>query len=463
MKKLVLLLLVVPMVSFGQMSNNDWENLNEKSAVTYLKNQGFIVTVTNNFTTSNSDIVGTLIKGILDDRLIKGNVKKTSKTERMIFFQNGSAVWSIMSEKINMNNPMYVNGGDDYVQNLALKIFRNAVQPFQQMYDDFKKNWTWDEALIDTKNKYNTGLFKIDGYTVEAEASLDIKGKGLEYNTNVMVVAPTKEYLLGNSININQVNNYDIPSMIDAFIIDFKYFASKYVDLSYLDSVKVISKFESLGGTTIALAKGMNDKYRIEILIDPENWAKASKPKRWYILYHELGHDVLNFEHGNGGKMMFNFVDKDYSFTEFFEDKKYMFNAFLEKSGRNTNASSNDYLVDNSTMSVGQYYNRGKKRLDSKDYYAAIADFSRYIESNPRVSIAYYYRALAKDNLEDYNGAIADYTKAIEIDPNYAFAYSNRGIVKERIGDLKGACKDWRKAASLGHSNSAKWVRNQCN
>ena len=70
---------------------------------------------------------------------------------------------------------------------------------------------------------------------------------------------------------------------------------------------------------------------------------------------------------------------------------------------------------------------------------------------------------MAKDDLKDYYGAIADYTKAIELDPDYASAYANRGINKENLGDLNGACKDWRKAASLGHSNSAKWVRDQCN
>jgi tetratricopeptide (TPR) repeat protein len=272
----------------------------------------------------------------------------------------------------------------------------------------------------------------------------------------------------------------------------------------------------------------------------------------------------------------------------------------FNKAGGNTNASRNDYVVDNSTMSVEHYYNRGKKRIDSKNYYGAIADFnqairikpdyylayfyrgwaksdsqdysgaiadfSRYIESNPDSYAAYYNRAiakrklkdyygsiaddskaielkpdyanayfnrgLAKDNLKDskgaiadynryieldpddasayynrglakknlkdyygaiadyskaielkpdytsaYNnrgvakmddlkdnyGAIADYSKAIELDPDYAVTYSNRGIAKENLGDLRGACDDWRRAASLGHSNSAKWVKDQCN
>jgi len=52
---------------------------------------------------------------------------------------------------------------------------------------------------------------------------------------------------------------------------------------------------------------------------------------------------------------------------------------------------------------------------------------------------------------------------AIELNPDYSDAYSNRGISKENLGDLNGACKDWRKAASLGDSNSAKWVEDQCN
>ena len=45
-------------------------------------------------------------------------------------------------------------------------------------------------------------------------------------------------------------------------------------------------------------------------------------------MYHELGHDVLNLDHGNGGKMMFNYVDRDYSWKEFFVDSDYMFNNF---------------------------------------------------------------------------------------------------------------------------------------
>ena len=39
----------------------------------------------------------------------------------------------------------------------------------------------------------------------------------------------------------------------------------------------------------------------------------------------ETNKDILNLDHGEGGKMMFNFADKEYSWDDFIEDKQYMF------------------------------------------------------------------------------------------------------------------------------------------
>ena len=80
-------------------------------------------------------------------------------------------------------------------------------------------------------------------------------------------------------------------------------------------------------GDTIALAYGKGDDSIIYIEVDPEKWAESSSQKRWYVLYHELGHDVLNLDHGQAGKMMFNFANRDYTWDEFFEDKQYMFKS----------------------------------------------------------------------------------------------------------------------------------------
>ena len=75
----------------------------------------------------------------------------------------------------------------------------------------------------------------------------------------------------------------------------------------------------------------------------------------------------------------------------------------------------------------------------------------------------YFNSAIDKVQAKDYYGALADYTKAIEINPNYANAFLNRGISKEILGDLNGACADWKKAARLGNEDAAGWVAETCN
>ena len=161
-----------------------------------------------------------------------------------------------------------------------------------------------------------------------------------------------------------------------------------------------------------------------------------------------------------------------------------------------TSRVNNDYVVDNSTMSVEQYYNRGNKRVDSKDYYAAIqdfdqairlkpdyelaysnrgyskaelkdyygaiADFTKDIELYPNLASAYYTRGFAKLSLKDHYGAIADFTKAIEINPNNALVYINRGIAKANLKDIKGCCYDLIKSINLGSTQNVDWVRKNC-
>ena len=48
--------------------------------------------------------------------------------------------------------------------------------------------------------------------------------------------------------------------------------------------------------TIHGLSYGLNDDDLIEIYINPSTWRKFNKPKRYYLLYHELAHDVLNLD-----------------------------------------------------------------------------------------------------------------------------------------------------------------------
>ena len=80
-------------------------------------------------------------------------------------------------------------------------------------------------------------------------------------------------------------------------------------------SKTTIIKFAKLDQLTNAthihgLSYGMNDDDRIEIYINPSTWESFNKPMRYYLMYHELSHDVLNVDDlsnltVNEGKLMF--------------------------------------------------------------------------------------------------------------------------------------------------------------
>lgn len=120
--------------------------------------------------------------------------------------------------------------------------------------------------------------------------------------------------------DIRNVNQYDLETMVEIFIDD-----CKINNLNINNKYIIKATFEPLENNVIALSFAYGDDSLVKIKVDPQRWTKSSIEKKWYILYHELGHDVLNLEHGQGGKMMYNFADKEYSWEDFFKDKDYMF------------------------------------------------------------------------------------------------------------------------------------------
>jgi hypothetical protein len=138
--------------------------------------------------------------------------------------------------------------------------------------------------------------------------------------------SPMKDYnFLVDGTDIREVDTYSIESMIDIFLKD-----SKAQGININKDQEIKATFEIIDGITLGLAYEMNNDKKIRLVIDPKLWSAASLQKKWYILYHELGHDVLNLEHGQGGKMMFNFADREYTWNEFLDDKMTMFQYVKE-------------------------------------------------------------------------------------------------------------------------------------
>ena len=95
------------------------------------------------------------------------------------------------------------------------------------------------------------------------------------------------------------------------------------------------------------------------------------------------------------------------------------------------------------------YDGRATGRLIEEDYDGAIADNTKVIELDPRNARAYHARGVAKLYKKDYASAVEDFSRTIELDPKHMLAYEKRSEAKEGLGDLDGAIADVTKAMEL--------------
>ena len=84
---------------------------------------------------------------------------------------------------------------------------------------------------------------------------------------------------------------------------------------------------------------------------------------------------------------------------------------------------------------------------------------------NPKFPLAvfgiedWYERGSKAYDNKQYRLAINYYSKAIELNPNYSAAYNDRGNAKDALGDKQGAIADYQQAARLGDEGSQKWLK----
>lgn len=112
--------------------------------------------------------------------------------------------------------------------------------------------------------------------------------------------------IVSSSYQSNQ--NFDM--YVEKFYRDLEYFGIypqkpkktiiKYARLDQLDKTTHIH----------ALSFGIYDDEKIEIYINPSTWENFNKPMRYFLMYHELAHDVLDLDDldqipANEGKLMY--------------------------------------------------------------------------------------------------------------------------------------------------------------
>ena len=106
-------------------------------------------------------------------------------------------------------------------------------------------------------------------------------------------------------------------------------------------------------------------------------------------MYHELGHDVFNFNHGNGGKMMYNYIDKDINWKDFMSDRINLFGKnvaknlgnLLFKDQSDSKKKSDEYTSQVGNL-LGQLYIEVVNSYKEKEFY-------KVVELEKRISVIY--------------------------------------------------------------------------
>ena len=124
------------------------------------------------------------------------------------------------------------------------------------------------------------------------------------------------------------LNPYDLEGYL-AFFVDFA--KDNGLDFSYIYQYDVELKFtyDHMQPETIAYTTTLGNDKEVYVAVNPDAWVNASPAKRVAVLFHELGHDILNFEHNaTEGPLMSVYAQSEYTIEQVFELVTEMFTDY---------------------------------------------------------------------------------------------------------------------------------------
>lgn len=156
-------------------------------------------------------------------------------------------------------------------------------------------------------------------------------------------------FIIGLIMNFNnertEIRNmsYVDPSIDFSMYVDKFYRDLEVYGIRAVRPETIIIKFARLETTNKykgynGVSFGYNNDDIIEIYINPLSWEQGSKARRYWLMYHELAHDILNAEHveaipENKGKLMYphssNFKISD--MDEFIEAYQALFEEYSNR------------------------------------------------------------------------------------------------------------------------------------
>lgn len=136
-------------------------------------------------------------------------------------------------------------------------------------------------------------------------------------------------------------NAYDASEDFDMYVTKFYRdleFYGIYKQKPYKQIIK-FSELDKLEETTHihGVSYGFEDDNKIEIYINPSSWKNFNKPMRYFLMYHELAHDILNLDDlemnpSHEGKLMYPAISayENVSMDDFIEAFQKTFEDYID-------------------------------------------------------------------------------------------------------------------------------------
>ena len=366
----LLFLFFLPALIFGQIP--EIEELRESDVINYLKVNGHPYKI------SREEKSGIAIwKGFSDPN---GN---NSKLEIAFQPDNTGVLYKIQTK----------NKGEDY----SFQKWKSEIPKYYKILEqDLNSIYAGDGTEISSSKNFSS-VTKIKNPRTSKFKYL------VAYGVAFLNTIEDTEFsgLTGEKpLNFRNVDTFDLYNIYSTFSIDLHSYYLEYqknsiyrLNTPNLPDVNNVSiKFRELEQGTIAFAKGMNDDSKVDIYVNPIKWKSYSPAKRLFIIYHELGHDIFNFEHGEGGKMMFNYSDEVISWTEFIDQRKSFFENIFFK-GINELKFKPVLLGDKKRLVLKLEKEKESNRVNSEN-----SDYTFYDKDSYR-----QYKFSSDDKLELYS------------------------------------------------------------
>jgi hypothetical protein len=223
------------------------------------------------------------------------------------FYTNGKkkygpfSIEELNTQNISQNTLVWYYGLDDWIElkdvaELVNYLFPETTKKVSKKINDTNQDKTSsNEKIIPNKSLLLGGFLIVTGIIIIFYWGFN---KFSESNKYKEIVS----------------NSYDGGEDFDFYLDKFYRDLEAFNIFPKKPKVQIIkfSKFNQIDDATHihGLSLGYDDDDKIEIYINEDSWKKFSKPNRYFLMYHELAHDVLNLDdldptEENEGRLMY--------------------------------------------------------------------------------------------------------------------------------------------------------------